>query len=86
MKKALTIICLTAVCLALTGCDRSSVKTKDWDVKLDRLMTDRSFDEVQVRIDPNGVVFFTMKKFKSESQKLADIAEVLAGAAVGAGI
>jgi hypothetical protein len=86
-KKALSFLVLCLLTATITGCDSSSVKTKDWDVKLNRLLTDRSFDKCNVVIEPNDKITFTLEKFKSEGQQVSEILKgVIAGGAVGVGI
>jgi hypothetical protein len=91
MKTILILILAMTVgflLLSVVGCDSSSVRTPSgWKVDLNRLLTDRSFDEVQVKVDPNGAASFTMKKYKSEGQQVSEILKgIVAGGAVGAGI
>jgi len=87
---------ILAVVLAvvLAGCTSSQVTARriiegvvavEWEVKLDRLLTDTEFNRADVHIDPNGAVDITFYRFSAEQQamELAEKALVI-GAGVAA--
>ncbi len=73
-KKAVVIAVLLAACVC-GGCTSTDVRTDNWSLDMDRLLTNSEFDKASVKLADGTEIIF--EKFKTDQSRTIDLIETL---------